>query len=75
VAGPKSSSEPKPSRYLRAALFAVFFFGLAFAGFIGSPQQTSSWVSQPHSSHTVTAKPHSPHTSLSPFFILNLLII
>jgi hypothetical protein len=73
MVGPQSSSEPKPSCYLRAALFTVFFFGFAFADFIGSPQQTSSCVSQPHSSHTVTASPHKPHTSFSPFFTLQLL--
>jgi hypothetical protein len=56
-----------------AVFFATFFFGFAFAVFIGSPQQTSSCVSQPHSSHTVTASPHKPHTSFSPFFILQLL--
>jgi hypothetical protein len=70
MARPKSSSEPKPSCYLRATLLTTFFFGFAFADFIGSPQQTSSCVSQPHSSHTVTASPHKPHTSFSPFFML-----
>jgi hypothetical protein len=44
-----------------------FGFSCDFTGFIGSPQQTISVVSQPHGSSTRSTSPQSSHWYLSPF--------